>query len=48
MERFQLLNKFLLLKHFTKRENAKRKQCENSQPFLEEMKLRASLLYADY
>ena len=44
---FQLRNEFLFLRHFTKMENVRHKQCENSEVFLAEMKIPASLLYAD-
>ena len=44
---YQVRNELLLLRHFTKMENVRRKPCENSEPFLAEMKLPESLLYAD-
>ena len=44
---FQLRNEFFLSRHFTKMENARYKQCENSEAFLAEMKLPGNLLYAD-
>ena len=44
MERFQTTQRVLVVK--TLNENiVRREQCENHEPFLTEMKLRASLLY---
>ena len=47
MERFLTVQRVVVVKTFYKMENVRRKHCENFEPFLAEMKFRASLLHAD-
>ena len=48
MERFSIVQRVIAVETFYLNVNVRRKQCENSEPLLAEMKLGASLLYADY
>ena len=47
MERFLTAQRVLIVKAFHKMENLRRKQYQNFEPFLAEMKFLASLLYAN-